>query len=146
MRNYWSAGYVNTMSTDLVHALIAATEAKRSPLSAVIVTQMGQAVNAVPENATAFPHRGAPWLVYQVGMWSDPAEDDVETAWVRSTKASLTPFESGGTYLNDDSLQSDRQRVRKVFGAEKYARLAGIKARYAPDNVFHHAANIRPRR
>jgi hypothetical protein len=42
--------------------------------------------------------------------------------------------------------QSDRQRVREVFGADKYARLAAIKARYDPDNVLHHAANIAPRR
>jgi FAD/FMN-containing dehydrogenase len=146
MRNYWSAGYVDSMSTDLVDALVAATETKRSPLSAVIVTQMGAAVNAVPEDATAFPHRGAHWLVHPVGMWADAADDDVETAWVRSTKARLAPFESGGGYLNDDSLQSDRQRVREVFGADKYARLAAIKARYDPDNVFHHAANIAPRR
>ncbi len=74
MRNYWSAGYVNTMSTDLVSALVAATEAKSSPLSAVIVTQMGEAVNTVPENATAFPPRAAAWLVHPVGMWADPAE------------------------------------------------------------------------
>ena len=145
-RNYWSAGYVNTMSTELVQALVAATKAKRSPLSAIIVTQMGEAVNAVPESATAFPHRAAPWLVHPVGMWADPADDDVETSWVRRTKARLAPFASGGSYLNDDSLQSDRQRVREVFGAAKYARLAAIKARYDPDNVFHHAANIAPRR
>lgn len=145
MRNYWSAGYVHTMSTDLVHTLVAATEAKRSPLSAIIVTQMGEAVNAVPESATAFPHRAAPWLVHPVGMWADPAQDDVETAWVRHTKARLAPFESGGSYLNDDSLQSDGQRVREVFGADKYAHLAAIKALYDPDNVFRHAANITPR-
>ena len=107
---------------------------------------MGQAVNAVPESATAFPHRAAPWLVHPVGMWADAADDDVETAWVRSTKARLAPFENGGSYLNDDSLHSDRQRVREVFGADKYAGLAAIKARYDPDNVFHHAANIAPRR
>ncbi len=65
---------------------------------------------------------------------------------MRSTKSRLRPFESGGSYLNDDSLQSDRQRVREVFGADKYARLAAIKARYDPDNVLHHAANIAPRR
>ena len=146
MRNYWSAGYVSGMSPDLVAAMVEAARDKRSPLTALVLLQMGQAANAVPEEATAFPHRDAQWLVHPVAMWADPADDEAETAWVRDTKASLRPFESGGTYLNTDSGQSDSRRVREAFGAAKYARLAAIKARYDPDNIFHHAANIAPHR
>lgn len=146
MRNYWSPGFVAGMAQDLVAAMVAATEEKRSPMSAVILNQMGAAVNAVPEAAAAFPHREATWQVLAMGMWADPADDEAETAWVRGVKARFMPFESGGAYLNDDSRQGDRRRVREVFGADKYARLATIKARYDPDNVFHHAANIAPRR
>lgn len=144
MRNYWTAAYAHSLPSQLAQAMVEATRAKRSPLSAIIVTQMGQAVNDVPEAATAFPHRDASWLVHPVGMWSDPADDAVETAWVRNTKARLTPFASGGTYLNDDSLQADRTHVREAFGAKKYARLAAVKATHDPDNLFRHAANITP--
>jgi FAD/FMN-containing dehydrogenase len=145
-RNYWSAGYVADLTADVIQAGMDARADMVSPLSSLIFAQMGEAVNAVPEDATAFPHRDGKWLVHPIGMWADPAEDAAETAWVRNTMAKLRPFESGGTYLNTNSLQLEAEEVRQAFGAGTYTRLAAVKAMHDPDDVFRHATNIPPQR
>lgn len=142
-RNYWSAGYVADLSEEVIQAGVDAT-AMVSPLSSLIFAQMGEAVNAVPADATAFSHRDAKWLVHPVGMWADPADDAADTAWVRDTMAKFRVFETGGTYLNTDSLQEDPEQVRQAFGGGTFARLAAVKGAHDPDNVFHHAPNIPP--
>jgi FAD/FMN-containing dehydrogenase len=44
-------------------------------------------------------------------------------------------------FLDDDD---DTRRVREAYGADTYRRLASVKARYDPDNVFHHNKNVLP--
>ena len=144
-RNYWSAGYVADLSEEVIQASVDASAGMASPLSTLIFAQMGEAVNEVREDATAFSHRDARWLVHPIGMWADPADDAAETAWVRNTMAKIRPFETGGTYLNTNSLQEDPEEVRQAFSGRAFTRLAAVKAAHDPDNVFNHAPNIPPR-
>jgi FAD/FMN-containing dehydrogenase len=66
-----------------------------------------------------------------------------ERAWVRSLWDALRPqMIDVGTYVNALSEQDDH-RIRVTYGA-KYDRLAAIKGRYDPGNVFHRNANIKP--
>jgi hypothetical protein len=49
-----------------------------------------------------------------------------------------------GRHIPNFIGDEDEDRVRAAFGQEKYQRLAVIKARYAPDNVFRGNQNIKP--
>jgi hypothetical protein len=76
-------------------------------------------------------------------MWENAAEDRKNISWVRELSQMLQPFATAGFYPNYDADANPDQLVN-AFGAGKYARLASIKAKYDPDNVFRLNQNIRP--
>jgi len=65
-----------------------------------------------------------------------------EREWCRGLYAAMEPHLLKRTYVA--TLDEDRSSVAAAYGAEKYDRLAQIKRRYDPDNVFHRNANIKP--
>jgi len=74
--------------------------------------------------------------------WTRPEEDARRIEIARRYGAAMAPFASG-VYVNDLGDEGEAG-VRRAYGAAKMARLAALKARYDPDNVFHLNHNIRP--
>jgi FAD/FMN-containing dehydrogenase len=56
----------------------------------------------------------------------------------------MQPFSSGGTYVNFLTEDADEERLRAAYGPQLYARLARVKAKYDPGNLFRSNQNIRP--
>ena len=64
--------------------------------------------------------------------------------WFRSFWQALRPHTPGlGAYVNVLEV-GPGDRVRAAYGPAKYKRLARIKARYDPQNLFRRNANIDP--
>jgi hypothetical protein len=124
--------------------LVAESARRTSPLSQVLLYRLDGAYAAVPENATAFAGTRVPQFgVFVAGFTGDAAALATEREWVRRTWAALQPFALGQkAYVNGQS-EFDEARVRALYG-EKYDRLAALKERYDPDNVFHRIAPITP--
>ncbi len=57
----------------------------------------------------------------------------------------LVPYGTGGVYVNNIGREEDdgEALVRSSYGAN-YLRLAQIKKKYDPQNLFSHNQNIRP--
>ena len=107
---------------------------------------MGGAVARVPHDATAYPGRDAEYNIVVEGVWLPEQHDDVaasETAWARGCFDALRPHR-GGVYVNFLDADDDTTRIHEAYGDETYRRLAEVKARYDPDNVFHNNKNILP--
>jgi len=49
---------------------------------------------------------------------------------------------SSGAYVN--TVSEEEERIRTSYGPAKYERLARIKGRYDPGNLFRRNANIKP--
>lgn len=114
-----------------------------SPLSALLIERYGGTAGRVPSDATAYPHRDTKFGVVMVGQWTDADGSDANIAWVRGLQDAVRPY-SSGAYVNFLGEGSE-QRVREAYGSETYDRLADIKAKYDPDNLFRHNMNIPPR-
>jgi FAD/FMN-containing dehydrogenase len=76
--------------------------------------------------------------------WRDVADDQVNIEWARRLFDAVTPFSNGGVYVNFTGVgDTTEDRVRAAYG-RNYQRLAQIKAKYDPTNLFRINQNIRP--
>ncbi|HEY9424577.1 MAG TPA: BBE domain-containing protein, partial [Microterricola sp.] len=75
-------------------------------------------------------------------QWPDPADNEANIRWVKDYAAALAPHSAPGGYINFMD-GDDQSRVSDNYGGN-YARLASIKAKYDPQNLFHVNQNIKP--
>jgi FAD/FMN-containing dehydrogenase len=131
------------LTDETIDALVDAYAAATSPLSVLVIEQMGGAVARVPRDATAFPNRDAAFNLAMVGRWTDPGERDTHVRWVRGVHDAVRPS-ALGAYVNYLGVGEGADRVRAAYGPEKFARLASLKRAYDPSNVFRFNQNIPP--
>jgi FAD/FMN-containing dehydrogenase len=141
---YLKAGFAAEITDAMIESLIDRGASVGSRLSVIEVLSLGGAIRDVPNDATAFPHRDARWLINIAGQWHDPAASEDEIAWVRNTFAALKPHLAGGAYSN--FMGDDDARAASLAYGSTLARLSEIKAKYDPDNVFRLNQNIEPAR
>jgi FAD/FMN-containing dehydrogenase len=143
-RNWWTAEYLHDIPDEALEAINRQGLATPSPGPAqTFIVPWGEAVARAGEDDSPLTQRDATWVVHPFALWEDPADDDDVIGWARGFRDELRRFSSGGTYLNFIGDEGE-DRVRAAYGAEKYARLARIKAQYDPDNVFRGNQNIVP--
>jgi len=97
----------------------------------------------VKNSATPWSYRDAKWAQVMVGVDPDPAKKDVISAWARDYWTALHPYSAGGAYVNF-MMEEGEDRVRATYG-KNYVRLAKIKKRYDPSNLFRVNQNIKPK-
>jgi FAD/FMN-containing dehydrogenase len=140
--NYWKADFISTVTDDVISTAVGAFAEVPSPLSSILFFPIHGAASRVSPDATAYPHRkGIHMGLY--ALWRDPAANDANITWVRRTWSAIQPYVPGGVYVNELGEDEGDDRVRLAYAAN-YDRLAGIKAKYDPQNVFCLNANIQP--
>ncbi|MGH8938157.1 MAG: FAD-binding oxidoreductase, partial [Actinomycetes bacterium] len=143
LRNHWSADFLGELPGAAVDTLVDLATSPVSPLSQVVLMAGGGAAARVPEGATAFGERHAPWNMHYLSVWTDPADDASNIAYTRSIATALKPWTTGRVYLNFIGEEGGG-RVAAAFGPERYARLQALKRVWDPENVFRHNQNIPP--
>lgn len=102
----------------------------------------GGAIAAKSDDECAFSHRNTLVEFVASTAWTDPAQDEERITGARRYGVALEPFATG-VYVNVLSDEGEAG-VRRAYPPNKLARLAALKRRYDPDNVFHLNQNIRP--
>jgi FAD/FMN-containing dehydrogenase len=142
-RYYMKSGFMPRIDKDLCAALL--EPYRFTPGMTLVVTfqQLGGAVARVPDNGTAFSHRDASYSLLVMAGWRDAAADTSYVAAVRRYWQNLSPY-STGFYVNSITT-GDEPKVRANYRGN-YARLAELKGRYDPTNLFRLNANVTPSR
>ena len=140
--SYVKATFADELTADLIDVLADRGRRLGSEVSQMEVLSMGGAIRRVAPEATAFPHRGASWLINVPASWRSPADTEREIGWVRETFAALQPACSGGAYVN--FMDADEQASGQVAYGATLRRLAAVKAVYDPGNIFRLNQNIIP--
>jgi FAD/FMN-containing dehydrogenase len=141
-RNYWKSHNLAELSDGAIDRLLEFAGRLPSPHCEVFVGALGGKINRVPTKATAYAQRDAEFVLNVHGRWETPSEDNACIAWSRDVFKAITPFATGGVYVNF-MTQEETDRVAAAYGPN-FARLAKLKAKYDPTNLFRSNQNIAP--
>jgi hypothetical protein len=144
-RRYSAGHYLTELSDAAIDAFLTrgtSGDADWSRVAGGGFQAYGGAIGEVAREDSAFSHRDAIVEFFAGQTWTDPAEDEERMASARAYGAALAPFATG-VYVNVLS-ETGEEGVRRAYGDAKLARLADLKRRYDPDNVFHLNQNIIP--
>jgi FAD/FMN-containing dehydrogenase len=133
-RYYGKTAYLSGLPDEAIDAFVANADPLPGPFSSAYFETMGGAVGRVDQDATAFPHRDAPFNLGVQPGWADPAGDEVGVAWARNFHDAMRPYSTGGMYANYADV-GDADRHRDLYGPN-LERLIEVKDRYDPDGVF----------
>lgn len=141
-RNYWKSHNFSVLADGLFDAVIEYIKKLPSPQCEIFFGAIGRATERQAPDAMAYAHRDAKFVMNVHGRWDDPADDKSCITWARDYFNASAPYASGGVYVN--FLTSDEgDRIRSAYGSN-YDRLAQIKRKYDPDNLFRTNQNIVP--
>jgi hypothetical protein len=144
---YWKSTNLAGLSDNAITVIADHAYTASSPRSYAAMFHMSGAVARVPYDATAYAGRNVAHNIIIDGVWLPDESGEhaaAETAWVRQFLQALQPHRTAGVYVNFLDSDDDNSRVREAYGDHIYRRLAEVKAKYDPDNAFHHNKNIQP--
>ncbi len=141
-RNYWKSHYFAELTDAAIEVIV--DYGSRLPTSEceIFLVHLGGAISRVPAGATAYPHRDAQFVLNVHARWREPEQDSECMQWARSFFAAAAPHATGGVYVNF-MPEDEMDRVSGAYGGN-FDRLATLKAKYDPGNLFRMNQNIRP--
>ena len=141
-RNYWKSHNFAQLSDGAVATVIEYAGQLPSPQCEIFIALLGGEANRVAQDATAYVHRNVKFVMNVHGRWDNPEQDEECVAWSRAFFEAAKPHAMGGVYVNF-MTEEETDRIGAAYG-RNYERLAQIKQRYDPRNLFHLNQNIRP--
>jgi FAD/FMN-containing dehydrogenase len=144
LHSYWKSSYLTTLSDAAVDVIVDFFAHVPSPRTVIVLEHIGDSAwDRVPDSATAFGHRGWPFNFLVTSAWSDPKDAERNIAWTRELFDAMRPFTAPAAYLNYLGGDEGVDGLKAAYGA-KLARLAALKAKFDPMNLFRMNQNIPP--
>jgi FAD/FMN-containing dehydrogenase len=134
--------FIDTVDRGVAQTILDYLEASDASLRVAQLRVLGGAAARVPAEATAYAHRAKPIMVNVAAFYEGPEDKPVREAWVAEFAAALHQGDSSAyvNFLGDEG----EARVRAAYPGTTWDRLAEIKRRYDPENLFRLNQNIPP--
>jgi len=139
---YWRADFVESIPDEAIEKHVEFGESMPTWKCTMHLYPIDGAAHRVGPTETPWAYRNANWGSVMAGVDPDPANVEAIGAWSRGYHDALHPFSAGGAYVNM-MMEEGQDRVEASYG-QNYERLATIKGKYDPDNLFHVNQNIQP--
>ncbi len=140
---YWKSEYLSDASDTLIKKLVEYTNNLSSPLSAILIFQLGGKIRSSKENDSAAGNRDAAFIVNVNGCWNKPEDSPKNVQWVKDVWTAVQQFATGGVYVNFLSDDDGEDRVEADYKTN-YRNLITLKNKYDPNNFFRLNQNIKP--
>ncbi len=141
-RNYWKSHDFASLSDPTIEVLLGAIRDLPGPECEIFIGHVGGAAGRVAAHATAFPQRSSHYVMNVHARWREADMDRPCIDWARSVYEAARPHAVGTAYIN--FMPGDEaERVEAAY-AGNYRRLAELKTRYDPMNLFRMNQNVRP--
>ena len=140
---YWKADFVNELSDEAIAIHVKHAGKMPTAQSTMHLYPINGAAHETGNPDTAWSYRDAVWSEVIVGVDPDPAKKEQLTKWARDYWEALHPYSAGGAYVNFMMEDEGEDRIRATYRGN-YERLAKIKAKYDPENIFRVNQNIKP--
>lgn len=138
------SGFYAELNDEIVESALAFVQDGPASVNFLQIRPIGNgAMNRVSPEATAFSHRDAQFLLAIIDHWEEADEDGANEAWVDAFWQSIAGYRQGvySNFLQDEG----EARIREAYAASAFDRLARLKLRYDPSNVFSGNENIPPK-
>ena len=142
-RNYWKSEYLPRVEPSLCEKLIDHAAKIRSPHSSIGLMHIGGALNSLNDDHSPVGNRDAHYVLNLAGSWEQAGEDRANIEWAREAWHDIKSFSTGGTYINFLTEDEGPERTKAALG-KGLQRLAEVKARWDPENIFRTNRNIKP--
>ncbi len=145
--DYHPMSAVRNLFLDRIDRSVAATivehlEASDAVMRVAQLRVLGGAMARIPADATAFAHRRRRIMVNVAAIYLDAAEQARYESWVSTFAAAIAQGEAGA-YVNFLGVDGP-ERIHEAYPDATWDRLAAIKRRYDPGNLFRLNQNIPP--
>jgi FAD/FMN-containing dehydrogenase len=140
---YWKADFVKEISDQAVDLHVQYAQQLPTGHSTMHLYPINGKAHRVGKNDTAWSYRDANFAQVIVGVDPDPANKQPMMKWAQDYWDALHPYSAGGAYVNM-MMEEGEERVKAAY-RDNYARLAAIKAKYDPANLFRVNQNIKPK-
>jgi FAD/FMN-containing dehydrogenase len=141
-RNYWKSHNFTELSEGAFDSILQFAGGLPTPQCEIFLGLIAGASNRIPADAAAWAHRDTRFVLNVHGRWDDSADDKRCIGWARDFFQASAPYASAGAYVNF-MTEDETDRIVAAYGSN-FARLAQIKRKYDPDNIFHMNQNIKP--